>query len=295
MSAPADIWWAAADGGRLHALDWPGPADKMPILGLPGLTRTAFDFAPLAGWIAGRRRVIGVDLRGRGRSEHDPDPMRYAMPVYVEDIDRLLDALALDRVLLAGGSNGGVLAALYAAHRPDRVAGLLFDDVAHRFEEAGFARIRSQLERGVRWDDWQDAAAALETRYGAIHPRYGAADWSAFARRTLREADDGSIVPGFDERILIPLEAPGGPPNFDLLPIYRASAHIPSLLLRGALSDLLSEAAVVELAEALPLLEYATVPDVGHLPDLAEPESVAAIERWLARVDAEDSRSGVAA
>jgi pimeloyl-ACP methyl ester carboxylesterase len=289
MTGPRAVWWTSADGGRLHALDWGGPAGTPPVIGLPGLTRTADDFEPLARWLAGRWRVIGVDLRGRGLSDEDPDPSRYAMATYIDDLDRLLDALELPRAVLFGGSNGGVLAALYAAAHPGRVAGLLFNDVAHRFEAAGFARIRRQLERGARWPDWPAATRAMAERFRAIHPRYTAADWAAFARRTLREGADGAIGPGFDERILLPLEAPGALPAFDLLPVFRASAGVPSLLLRGALSDLLSEEAAGELAAALPRLQRATVPDVGHLPDLAEPDSVAAIEQLLAAVNAENS------
>jgi len=289
MSAPTSLWWTSSDGGRLHALDWPGARGMTPIVGLPGLNRTARDHALLAGWIDGDRRIIGVDLRGRGASEIDPDPHRYAMSTYVEDVDRMLDAAGVDRAILIGGSNGGVLAALYAAAHPDRVAGLLFNDVAHLFNPAAFAKVRAYLRDDPRWPDWATAREAMIDRYGNVHPGYDRADWDAFARRTLRQDADGSIVPDVDPRILIPLERPDDRPAFDLLPVYRASAHIPSLLLHGTLSEFLSDDTADAFAAELPLLERVEVPGVGHLPDLSEPESVAAIRRLLARVDAREA------
>lgn len=285
MSEGRSLWWTSADGGRLHALDWAGPADKAPIVGLPGLNRTARDYTPLARWLNGRRRVIGVDLRGRGRSDTDPDPHRYVMATYIEDVDRLLDAIGAPRAILIGGSNGGVLAALYAQRHPDRVAGIVFNDVAHRFAPEAFARVRDRMHGDPRWPDWATATAAQRDAYGSAHPRYAPDEWEAFARRTLREEADGTIVPDCDPRILVPLEAPGGPPSFDLLPVYQASARIPALLLHGTLSAFLSAGTADELAAAMPRMERVDVADVGHLPDLAEPESVAAIERLLARVE----------
>lgn len=285
MRDAQSIWWQSTEGLRLHALDWSGGEGLLPILGLPGLNRTGRDFAPLANWLDGRRRVIGVDLRGRGASDSDPDPMRYTMESYIEDVDRLVDMIGAEKVILFGGSNGGVLAALYAAQHPDRVAGLLFNDVAHRFEEAGFARIRAQMDLGARWPNWAAAEENLAERYAAIHPNYGEADWQAMARRTLREDPDGTVTADFDTGIMAPFAKPGSTASFDLLPVYKASASVPGLLLRGALSDLLSEDTARELTSALPLLERETVANVGHLPDLAEPESIAAIERLLSRIE----------
>ena len=286
MREPQSLWWTSADGGRLHALDWRGENEAVPIIGLPGLNRTGRDFEPLAGWLGGRRRVIGVDLRGRGRSDNDPDAQRYAMPTYVEDVDRLLDHIGAARAILIGGSNGGVVAALYAAQHAGRVAGLVFNDVAHRFQSSAFVKVRDQIRANPRWPDWAAATNAMIDRYRTVHPGYGQREWEALARRALRQEPDGTIMPDFDTRILIPLETPGGPPVFDLMPIYQASAHIPSLLLHGSLSEFLTPETADELAAALPLLERVDVADVGHLPDLAEPECVAAIERLLARVDA---------
>lgn len=281
----SSFWWTSADGGKLHALDWAGAQDAVPIIGLPGLNRTGRDFDLLAGWLAGSRRVLGVDLRGRGRSDNDPDPHRYTMPTYLDDLDRLIDAIGAARVILIGGSNGGVLAALYAAKHPDKVAGLVFDDVAHRFDPNAFSVVRDYIRSTPRWPDWDAARAAMVERYANVHPRYTPADWDAFSRRTLRE-DDGVIRPDFDPRILIPLEAPGQPTNFDMLPVYQASGHIPSLLLHGTLSQFLSRETVDEFAVALPLLDRVEVEGVGHLPDLAEPESIAAIRKLLIRADA---------
>ena len=95
MTTWTDRYWYSAEGLRLHYRDYEGPLDKPPILCIPGLTRNARDFEPVAERYAGDWRVIAVDLRGRGESEHDPDNRHYAPSYYVADILKLLDQLGI--------------------------------------------------------------------------------------------------------------------------------------------------------------------------------------------------------
>jgi pimeloyl-ACP methyl ester carboxylesterase len=90
MASWTDRYWYSAEGIRLHYRDYEGPRDKPPILCIPGLTRNARDFEPVAERYAGQWRIICVDLRGRGLSDHDPDPSRYEPHYYVADILKLL-------------------------------------------------------------------------------------------------------------------------------------------------------------------------------------------------------------
>jgi len=91
MASWTDRYWNSAEGLRLHYRDYAGPRDKPPILCIPGLTRNARDFEPVADRYAGDWRVIAVDLRGRGESESDPDSRRYSPHYYVADILKLID------------------------------------------------------------------------------------------------------------------------------------------------------------------------------------------------------------
>ena len=95
MASWTDRFWNSAEGLRLHFRDYAGPNDKPPISCIPGLTRNARDFEPVADRYAGEWRVIAIELRGRGMSEHDPDPSRYTPHHYVADILKLLDQLGI--------------------------------------------------------------------------------------------------------------------------------------------------------------------------------------------------------
>ena len=95
MAEWVDRYWNSSDGLRLHYRDYAGPADQPPIFCLPGLTRNARDFAPVADRLAGRWRIIAVEFRGRGESQHDPNPANYAPQTYAADLLKLLDQLGI--------------------------------------------------------------------------------------------------------------------------------------------------------------------------------------------------------
>ena len=102
MPSGTDRYWYSAEGLRLHYRDYEGPRDKPPILCIPGLTRNARDFEPVAERYAGNWRVISIELRGRGESDLDPDPSRYKPQYYVADILKLLDQLGIADAVFLG-------------------------------------------------------------------------------------------------------------------------------------------------------------------------------------------------
>jgi pimeloyl-ACP methyl ester carboxylesterase len=112
MAAWRDGYWWSNDGLRLHYREFPGPADRPPILCIPGLTRNARDFEGVAGRLGGAWRVICVDLRGRGESAYARDPMTYVPLTYLQDMEALIRDLALERLILFGTSLGGLVTAL---------------------------------------------------------------------------------------------------------------------------------------------------------------------------------------
>src|SRR3546814_13752811 len=99
MAAYKDGFWWSNDGIRLHYRHYEGPADKPPLLCLPGLTRNARDFEGLANRVAGRWQVITIDLRGRGESGYAKDPMTYVPLIYLQDIAALIAALRLKNLI----------------------------------------------------------------------------------------------------------------------------------------------------------------------------------------------------
>lgn len=282
----ADGYWLSDDGLRLHYRDYPGDAARVPLLCVPGLTRNARDFEGVAARLAGERRVIVAELRGRGESAWAKDAISYAPPVYLQDLRALIAGLGLARLAMFGTSLGGLLAMMVAASAPGLLAGLLLNDIGPVIEEAGLARIRGYVGRGTSWPTWLHAARGLAEVHGAAYPGYAAADWLLMAHRLCRPTPQGRIVADYDMRIAEPFRLPPPDPAPDPWPLLDGIAGIPALLLHGALSDILSAASAAEMARRLPLLELATVADTGHAPTLDEPECAAAVDRLLARIDA---------
>jgi pimeloyl-ACP methyl ester carboxylesterase len=269
---------------KLHYRDYGGPAERPPILCIPGLTRNSRDFESVAASLAGEWRVICVDLRGRGGSGYAPDPMSYAPLTYLHDIGALVQQLGLSRVVLFGTSLGGLVTMLLAMTAPAIVAGSLINDVGPVIEPAGLDRIRNYVGKPLSWGGWDEAARHFAGAQGDVYPDWGEERWQAFARRTCREEREGRIVLDYDMAIAEPLKA-AGDAAVDLWPAFRALGVAPLLVVRGERSDLLSDETLARMKAEVPTMESVTVPRVGHAPTLEEPEARQAIARLLARVE----------
>jgi pimeloyl-ACP methyl ester carboxylesterase len=284
MAAWTDGYWWSHDGLRLHYRDYAGPADRPPIVCIPGITRNARDFERVARRLAGEWRLICVDLRGRGESAYAKDPMTYVPLTYLQDVEKLIGELGLTRFVLFGTSLGGIIAMLLAMSGRDRVAGALLNDVGPVIAPAGLERIRSYVGRSHSWPTWLHAARNLSQMQRDIHPLWTLDEWLALAKRLCRLNPSGRIVFDYDMRIAEPLKLPNDGGGFDLWPAFTCLSGIPCLAVRGELSDLLDPATLARMEAENPALESVTVPNVGHAPTLDEPEASEAIDRLLARI-----------
>jgi pimeloyl-ACP methyl ester carboxylesterase len=282
----ADRFWTSRDGLKLHFRDYPGRADRPPLLCLPGLTRNARDFAHVAERLAGEWRVLCPDLRGRGDSAYAKDSASYNPLQYADDVALLLEAEGLSRVVALGTSLGGILTMLLAMSGPERLAGALLNDIGPEIDPGGLARIRDYVGQGRSYPTWMHAARAIEELQADAFPDFEIADWLTTAKRCMVLGSNGRIVFDYDMKIAEPFAQPGSEAGADLWPAFGALKGRPVTLLRGELSDILSAATLARMANALPEAEAeaVTVPRVGHAPTLAEPAAVAAIDRLLARV-----------
>ena len=282
----SDGYWWSPDGLRLHYRDYAGGGDgRPPLLCLPGLTRNARDFEPLAARLAGEWRLICPDMRGRAESAYAKDAMTYVPLTYMQDISRLLADLAITRFVAVGTSLGGIITMLMAATHREWLAGALLNDVGPALEEEGLARIRTYVGVNQSHPTWVHAARALADANADVYPAYDLQAWLAMAKRLYRLNSGGRIVLDYDMKVAEPIRAMGTEAGVDMWPVMKAFSGIPTLLLRGERSDLLGEATAQRMAAEIgPGAELVTVPGVGHAPVLDEPESVAAIDRLLARV-----------
>ena len=284
MAGWSDGYWQSSDGLKLHYRDYAGSASRPPIICIPGLTRNARDFEAVAERLAPDWRLICVELRGRGESGHAKDPMTYAPRTYLDDMEALIAALDLKRFVLFGTSLGGLITMLLSMNEPGRIAGALLNDIGPVLEARGLDHIRSYVGRPQNWPTWLHAARFLAEAQRHRYPDWGIDQWLIYAKRLCRLTPGGRIVLDYDMRIAEPFRLPGGAVDFDLWTAFAGLKGIPSLVVHGELSDLLSAATVARMTAENPAMESVTVPRVGHAPTLEEPEAVAAIDRLLKRV-----------
>ena len=283
MAEFADRYWTSADGIKLHSRDYAGPHERPPILCIPGLTRNARDFEPVADRFAGQWRVLVVDLRGRGGSGYDPDPANYAPAVYVADVMKFLDQLGIADAVFVGTSLGGLCTMLLAASDPERIAGALLNDIGPVIDQAGIDRIGDYVGQDTRFASWEQATAETADNHRATFPKWVSSEWERHVRRICRE-EEGAVRFDYDMAIADNFKRAADKPQIDFWPFFRALEGRPVTILRGAHSDLLSAATAEAMTVALSDVELVTVPDVGHTPSFEEPQSQAALDRLLDRV-----------
>ncbi len=279
-----ELRWRSADGLELFCrVHDRAPAGALTVLCLPGLTRNSRDFERLAPHLAPRYRVVCPDLRGRGFSARDPQWQNYNPVQYLADLQGLSEVLGIGRCAIIGTSLGGLLAMLMAASTPERVAGIVLNDVGPEIDPRGIERIKSYAGRLPPVLTWAEAVAQLRQVFAGAWPGLSDETWATLARRSYREDESGAPRLDADPKIGEALRAappvPGG-----IWPVFARLERLPVLVIHGALSDILTEPILERMQREKPDLERLTVADRGHVPLLDEPEALSAIDRFLARL-----------
>jgi pimeloyl-ACP methyl ester carboxylesterase len=283
----SDHFVTAPDGLRLHVREHgERTAPGLAVVCLPGLARTTADFDQLAAALAGDRdrprRVLALDYRGRGLSDHDRDPGNYSIPVELADVMAVLTARAVARGVFVGTSRGGLLTMALAAVRPTAIAGAVLNDIGPVIEPQGLMRIKSYVGKLPRPASFHEGADILRRLFGSQFPKLSGDDWVAFAHRTFKEAG-GRIVPDYDVKLATTLKtvSPERP-----LPVlwkeFDALARVPVLVVRGGNSDILSAATVEAMRARRASLDVIEVPGEGHAPLLLGREIIDRIAAFVA-------------
>ena len=272
--------FTAQDGRGLYFRDYGDPdSAATPVLCLGGLTRNAKDFDALARRLAAERRVLCLDLRGRGRSDYDPNWRNYRPASYLNDIAHLLPVAGVHRVVVVGTSLGGVLAMAMGATMPSALAGVVLNDIGPEIERGGLEPILSYIRVDRPQPDWESAVRTIRTHLPDLVYQ-DAAMFEAMARNTFREGKDGLLHFDWDVNIVKPALADGGA-TADLWPFFRGLRPVPMLAFRGDASRLLTADCFARMGRERPDARMVTVPRTGHAPTLDEPECVAALDAFL--------------
>ncbi len=259
--------WGAADAGRV-------------VLCVHGLTRSGRDFDRLAAALATAGcRVVCPDVVGRGSSDWLADPKGYGYAQYLADVTVLIARLGAEALDWVGTSMGGLLGMMLAAQPGTPVRRLVLNDIGPFIPKAALEHIAGYLGHDPRFADAAAAEAYLRDRhagFGAL----GEDDWRhltetsvvpAEAGGALRLRYDPAIGAAFRDR---PVE------DLDLWPVWD-KVSCPSLVLRGARSDLLSPETAAEMARRGPRARVAEIAGCGHAPALMDAHQIALVRDWL--------------
>jgi pimeloyl-ACP methyl ester carboxylesterase len=284
MNGMTERWFESSDGLQLYYRDYATAAPgQLPVLCLPGLTRNSRDFEHVAVRLQARRRVLCADLRGRGRSQHDPQWQNYHPGTYLGDIARLLEHAGVERCVFFGTSLGGILTMLTAATQPGRVTAAILNDIGPEVDPAGLARISSYVGRAPPTRTWDEAVTLVRATYEYTLPGLTDEQWLDYTRRSYTDVD-GVPRLDMDPNIGEAVRAAPAAAAPDLWPVFAALKPLPTLVLRGESSDILSQATLDRMQQEKPDLVRVEVPNRGHVPLLDEAEAVMAIDQFLARV-----------
>ncbi|MDX7950756.1 alpha/beta hydrolase [Lichenihabitans sp. Uapishka_5] len=290
---PVSHFIQVRDGLRLHARLHGEPDDRrLPVVCLPGLSRTAEDFDRLARHLAAEgRRVLALDYRGRGLSAWDPEPRNYDLQVESNDIADVLTALGITRATFVGTSRGGLHIMLLGALRPAFLAAAVLNDIGPVIDPAGLTRIKGYIGKAPPLPDWDATLAALK-RIGAGHfTDLDEAEWRAYAELTFQEKD-GRIVGRYDPGLMVNLAAMDLDKVPELWPQFDGLAALPLLVVRGANSDLLSPATAAIMLARHPGAALVTVAGQGHAPLLRDAPTIDRIAAFVARQDGQAGQVG---
>ena len=282
-----DISYASSDDLTLYARHYPAPDESFrSVVCLAGLTRNSRDFHTLATYLSTHpetpRNVYCIDYRGRGRSAFDPNWRNYTPNVELADVLDFLTIQGLHQVGIVGTSRGGIITMMMAAARPTVMGPIVLNDIGPVIETRGLARIVNYVRRMPLPKTWADAMQIMREINARGFPHFTDSQWDQMARSVFEERK-GRLVLSYDRKLskaigTIDLSRPLPP----LWPEFIAMSKMPTFVMRGENSDILSAETLNEMIERHPNLRAMTIADQGHAPTLAEPDQVEAIGAFFA-------------
>jgi pimeloyl-ACP methyl ester carboxylesterase len=274
---------------RMAYWEWAGPAADAPVLVcVHGLSRQGRDFDALARALSDRYRVICPDVVGRGRSDWLRQPAGYQIPAYVADMVTLLARLDVEQVDWVGTSMGGLIGlGLASLPRPEGAAAspircLVLNDVGPAIRFEALERIGTYLGRTPRFASLAEGAAYLRSISAGFGPHTDE-EWLALSEPLFRE-EGGEWKLRYDPAIALPF----GAVTPDIAAAGEAALwaaydtlRCPTLVIRGAESDLLSAETARAMTQRGPGARLVELPGIGHAPTLVHADQIAIVRDFL--------------
>jgi pimeloyl-ACP methyl ester carboxylesterase len=268
---------------RIAYLEWGDPRNRDVLVCVHGLTRCARDFDALARALCGRFRVVCPDVAGRGDSDRLADPMLYAVPQYLSDMVTLIARLDVEAVSWLGTSMGGLIGMALAAQPATPVRRLVLNDAGPVIARGALERIAGYLGKVPAFASLEDAEKYIRTVAAPFGP-HSDAQWRFLAEVWVRKGEDGAYRAHYDPRLAEPFRTILPDKDLELWPLYDA-IRCPTLVIRGAQSDLLARETATGMALRGPKAAVAEIPGVGHAPTLMHPEQISIVRNFLLEGD----------
>lgn len=263
---------------EIHYVEW-GDSDAPPLIMWHGLARTCRDFDDLAQALCGSYHIIAPDTIGRGFSQWSPAPDdEYCLAFYASIAQSLFDQLGIERARWVGTSMGGAIGTRAAATTlQGRISHLVLNDNGPVLQPAALERIKSYAGSPPQFDTMLQLEAYLRT----IYVPYGwqsDAQWRRMTETSARRLPNGQITTHYDPAMVRQFFS--HPDDYSSWVSYD-QLDMPTLVLRGESSDLVSQAVVDEMAVRGPRAQVAIIPHCGHAPCLNVPEQIDIVQRFL--------------
>ena len=263
---------------QVHYTEWGDPGNPRVLICVHGMTRTGRDFDFLAAALEQEYRVICPDVVGRGQSDWLDDKTDYTYPLYVNDMAMLMARLDAERIDWVGTSMGGLIGMFLASYAGTPIHKLLVNDVGPLIPAAGLKRSAKYVGQHLTWDTFDAMDRALRI-YAPTFGKLTDAQWRHMLIHSSRQLDDGRYAMGYDPGIAEVFKALEMK-DIDLWPVWDA-IRCPTLLLRGAHSDVLNHADAIAMTERGPRAKLIEFPGMGHAPALMADDQIAVVRDWL--------------
>ena len=258
---------------RVVYYEWGERDNPDVVVCVHGIGRNGRDFDVLAEALASTHRVLAPDMPGRGKSEWLRNPLDYIAPTYLTTLTALICASGAEDVTWVGTSMGALLGIMAASLPETPVKRLVVNDAGPVLDPAAIARIGQYFGTDPTFASYDELAAYVRTISAPFGPLTDA-QWEHVTRTNARQRDDGKWGVGYDPAIAIPFRAQ--PTAANLWPLWDA-IRCPTLVLRGALSDLLASETAREMTERGPKPRVIEFAGVGHAPMLLARDQVDAV------------------
>ena len=264
---------------RIAYLEWGDPNNERVLVCAHGLTRCARDFDVLAAALSERYRVACPDFAGRGDSQWLPDPMLYQVPQYVSDMVTLIARLDVENVHWLGTSMGGLIGMALAALPDTPVEKLVINDAGPVIAKLSLERIATYVGMAPVFPDIGSAEKYVRAVSATFGPHTDA-EWRFLTEVVVRKNADGSLRLHYDPKLAEPFRALMPEKDLELWPQWDA-IRCPTLVLRGAQSDLLTRDTCDKMAERGPKAKVVEIPGVGHAPTLMHDDQIKIVRDFL--------------